>query len=227
MEESTETTPSVTETKTVKQDNRVMITLSAALIGIFLSLVSLVIAFSGMRATESSPATAAKSGNLSFAWVNTDTIWEQYNFVTDVKAELATYEKNLQDNYTARVTAFQNEYNAYVKKASAYQLSLDEQKKTEEKLAMKQQELQELDAKLSQTLLDEKTARNMEVHDSIVNFIARYNKDKKYTFILERSYSGSLLWADASLDITGDIVKGLNKEYKTFKKDKPSDDQKK
>lgn len=226
MDETLEKTPSLTENKALKQDNRVVTALSAAVIGILLALAALIIAFSGNKSAGSGPAGPANNGNLNIAWVNTDTIWEQYNFVSDVKAELATFETNLQDHYTASVTAFQNEYNAYIKKASAYQLSLDEQKKTEEKLAQKQQALQELDAQLSQQLLDEKTARNMEVHDSIVNFIARFNKDHKYAFILERSYGGGLLWADSTMEITNEIVKGLNKEYGDFKKEPVTTDKK-
>lgn len=221
MEEPTGTNLSITENKAVKQDNRMVFVLSAAFLAIILALAALVIAFSGGK-SSSKQENAVAPGNLSFAWVNTDTIWEKYNFVTDVKAELATYEKNLQDQYAASVSAFQKEYDAYIKKASAYQLSLEEQKKTEEKLAQKQQGLQELDAKLSQQLMDAKTARNMEVHDSIVNFIARFNKDKKYNFILERSYGGGLLYADSTMDITNEIIKGLNKEYLTFKKEQPA-----
>ena len=56
----------------------------------------------------------------------------------------------------------------------------------------------------------------MEVHDTIVSFISRFNKMKNYTFIFERSYGGTLLYADPSLEITDEILKGLNGEYEKF-----------
>jgi outer membrane protein len=152
--------------------------------------------------------------------VNTDTILSQYDFVKDVAAELEVYNKNLEDKYTSSAQALQNEYNAYIKKASEYQMTLEQQKKKEEELGQKQQALQQLEAELSQLAMNEKAARNMEVHDSIVNFIARYNKDKNYTYIFERSYGGGVLWADTTLEITNEVLKGLNEEYKAIKKEK-------
>jgi outer membrane protein len=151
--------------------------------------------------------------NTTFAFINTDTIWSRYQFVEDVKNELAALEKNLQSQYSGRMSAFEKEYNDYLKKGTSGQLSLEEQKKTEEKLAKKQQELTALDTELTQQLMAEKETRNMEVHDTIVSFIARFNKTKNYTFIFERSYGGTLLYANPSLDITDEIMKGLSDEY--------------
>jgi outer membrane protein len=192
--------------------------LSVSILSLLIALAALVVVFTTGKPDVGSDTQTASDGKITVAWVNTDSVWEQYDFVTDVKAELAAYEQNLMNQYTASVSAFQNEYNEYIKKASAYQLTLDEQKKTEEKLAKKQQSLQELDAQLSQKLIDEKTTRNMEVHDTIVKFVARFNQKHKYTYILERSYGGSILWADSVLEITSPVIKGLNEEYKKFKK---------
>ena len=220
MNEKTENpivTPEIQDSKTRKKPN---ISLSVSILSLLIALVALVLLFTMGKPGSVNDVKSTPDGKLNIAWINTDTIWEQYGFVADVKTELATYEQNLQNQYASSAQAFQNEYNEYIKKASAYQLSLDEQKKTEEKLSKKQQSLQEMEAKLSQQLLDEKTARNMEVHDTIVNYIARFNKDKKYTFILERTYGGGLLWADSTLEITNVIIKGLNEEYVKIKKQK-------
>jgi outer membrane protein len=158
--------------------------------------------------------------NTTFAFINTDTVWSRYQFVEDVKGELAELEKNLQSQYSGRMSAFEKEYNDYLKKGTSGQLSLDEQKKTEEKLAKKQQELTALDGELTQQLMAEKEKRNMEVHDTIVSYIARFNKSKSYTFIFERSYGGTLLYADPALDITDEIMKGLSDEYGKIKENR-------
>ncbi len=200
------------------------LSLSVSILSLLIALAALVVVFTTGKTEGKSESGTPSDGNISVAWINTDSVWEQYDFVTDVKAELAAYEQNLMNQYTASVNAFQNEYNEYIKKASAYQLTLDEQKKTEEKLAKKQQSLQELDAQLSQKLIDEKTTRNMEVHDTIVKFVARYNQKHNYTYILERSYGGSILWADSVFEITEPVIKGLNEEYKKFKKATPEEE---
>ena len=50
--------------------------------------------------------------------------------------------------------------------------------------------------------------------DSIQHFLASYNKDKKYAFILTKQLGDNLLYADNAYDITEDVVAGLNKAYK-------------
>lgn len=161
-------------------------------------------------ATNSTPPTI---DNISFAYVNTDTLMQDYDFVLDVQVELANFEKNLQNQYTARAKGFEKEYNDYIKRATAGLLTLDQQKKKEEELSKEQMAIQELESNLAMQLQEEKLKRNMEVHDTIVNVIARYNKTKNFTFIFEKSYGGGLLFVNQAFDITNDILNLLNKEY--------------
>ena len=53
--------------------------------------------------------------------------------------------------------------------------------------------------------------------DSIHNFLADYNKDKGYSMILAKS-GLNVLYANPELDITDDVVTGLNKRYKKNQK---------
>lgn len=168
--------------------------------------------------------TPAKSiDHVTFAFVNTDTIWEKYDFVLDVQVDLANLEKIYQNQYATAVSNFQKEYNDYLKKGTAGLLTLNEQKATEEKLTKKQQDISEMENQLSQKLLEQKTLKNQEVHDTIVHHIARYNKSKNYTFIFEKSFGGGLLFANEALDITNDILTGLNKEYEEISKAKKAE----
>jgi outer membrane protein len=217
MTEELENIQELQAPKPAKPEGKFSVSLLLSIFSLLIALAAIAIILTMGKNGNTKDVRPTPGGKITFAWINTDTIWEKYQFVTDVKADLAKYEKDLQDQYDATVAAFQKEYNDYLKKGTSNQLSLDEQKKTEEKLSLKQQSISELDAKLTQKLVDEKTAKNMEVHDTIVNFIARFNKDKKYTFVLENAYGGSLLWADRSLEITEEVLKGLNEEYKQFK----------
>ena len=55
------------------------------------------------------------------------------------------------------------------------------------------------------------------VKAAIDEFVVEYNKDKKYDAILDKSAG---LYFNPALDITGEIVKGLNEAYKNKKGDK-------
>ena len=90
-----------------------------------------------------------------------------------------------------------------------------------------QRDLQELQARLENELASETQKFNEALRDSLNNFLASYNKDKKYDLILSKA-GDNILFADRKYDITQDIVNGLNKRYKpaAAKKDDKKEDKK-
>ena len=79
----------------------------------------------------------------------------------------------------------------------------------------------------------EQAKYNEEMRDSIQNFLKQYNKTKKYDFIMSKA-GDNILLANPKYDITNEVVKGLNKRYKTkpevaekLKKDEKKADKKK
>ena len=54
---------------------------------------------------------------------------------------------------------------------------------------------------------------NEEARDSIQSFLKKYNKTKKYDYVMIKA-GDNLLIANPKYNITNDIVKGLNKRYK-------------
>jgi len=109
---------------------------------------------------------------------------------------------------------FQKDYKAYITRAKAGLLSLNQQKATEAELTQRQQNLGKLDERLSEELMSQKEALNTVLQDTILNFIKKYNEKANYTYILEHAKLSGILFADEAFDITKDIVEGLNMEYK-------------
>ena len=52
---------------------------------------------------------------------------------------------------------------------------------------------------------------NQALQDSLDNFLAEYNKVKKFKVIF---YKAAAVYADKSMDITAEVAEGLNKRYK-------------
>ena len=67
--------------------------------------------------------------------------------------------------------------------------------------------------RLSNEFAAEQNKYNKALHDSIANYLAQYNKDKKYSIIFSKS-GDNLLYADKAYDITREVITGLNKAYK-------------
>jgi outer membrane protein len=153
---------------------------------------------------------------LSIAYVDSDSLWENYEFVKDIKKELKDLEVQLTNDYKAKTMAFQSEYENYLKTGAS--LPKTEQYKKEEALKQKQSSLLELKESLGNKLMEEKEKKNIELQDSIFSFVKRFNQGPKYSFILEKSRTSSVLYANDSLNITKPILNGLNEAYAKSRK---------
>lgn len=149
--------------------------------------------------------------NMSIAYINTDTIMDKYDFAKDMKKELDDYQSKMENDYKAKVTSFQNEYESYLKNGAS--LKLSEQKKKEEELTNKKNQLMSLKEDMSNQLLKKQQAVNTRLLDTVFAFIHRFNEKPKYTYILKKSAEHGILLANDSLEITKDVLKGLNMEY--------------
>ncbi|MEI6695804.1 MAG: OmpH family outer membrane protein [Bacteroidota bacterium] len=148
---------------------------------------------------------------LSIAYVDSDTLWESYDFVKATKKELEELELKLNSNYKAQAMAFKAEYENYLKTGAS--LPLNEQKKREAALQQKQSGLMDLEKSLGNQLLEVKQTKNIQLQDSIYAYINRFNQGPKYSYILEKSRTSGILFANDSLNITKVVIKGLNEAY--------------
>lgn len=169
---------------------------------------------SGNCNKKDSEAHVPSNADGKIAYINTDTIWANFEFVKENKKKIEDLNNKLQAQYSDKANTFQNEYNSYLKNGTSGLLTLDEQKKTEAQLAEKQKHLMGLDQEFSTQLAEAEAKLTGEVQDSIVAFLKRYNVKAKFTYILGYSKGGGILVADENLNITKDVMKGLNEEYK-------------
>lgn len=168
--------------------------------------------------TPTTPQAQTNSAaSIPIAYINSDSLWENYEFVKDVKQQLVDFETKLQSRYNAKTKAFEADYKSSLDKANRGLLTTREKDRVAEELQRKQQDILELDKELSAQLMEKKEKANTQVQDTILAFIKKFNQDSKYLYILEYSKLSGILYADESKDITTEIVKGLNENYIKFK----------
>ncbi len=63
-------------------------------------------------------------------------------------------------------------------------------------------------------MMKEQSELNKKLFESITNFLAEYNKEKGYEIVLSTVVAGNVLYAADGFDITQDVVKRLNEQYK-------------
>lgn len=159
-----------------------------------------------------------QNGELRIAYVDTDSIMLQYEYAKDLEQGLKSYQKQLESSYESQLRKLQTDFENYQKTGD--KLTLTEQRRKEEDLMKRQQELPEVQQKMMSQLQERQVEDNKKLLNSVYAFIKDYNsKNKKFNIILSKSYvSSSVLYADQGLDITKEIIKGLNQEYKDLKK---------
>ena len=166
--------------------------------------------------SPSTTASATKAAE-SIVFVNSDSLVNNYNYFKDIKVKLQSKSKKAQDDLSSKGTAFQREVAEYQQKAQT--LSADERASTEQRLARKQQELQAFNQNASSALANESAGENEKLYDKVAEYLKVYAKEKGYKMVLTYSKSNpSLLFADESLDVTNEVVKGLNDQYTKDKK---------
>jgi len=161
-------------------------------------------------------ATAVKA-NEPIVYVNSDSLLTKYQYFKDLKTKLDAKSKAAQTDLAAKQQAFQREVAQYQQTQNT--LPADQRATTEQRLARKQQELQAYQQNAGAALQNEQGAEQEKLYDKIADYLKIYAKGKGYKMVLTYQKGNSaILFADPSLDVTSEVITGLNEGYKADKK---------
>ncbi len=152
---------------------------------------------------------------LPIAYLNLDSLLVNYEFAIEANDKLMSKQEDARLKLNTRARTLQQEVDDFQRKLdnNAF-LSRERAESEANKLQRKQQELQELEAKLTQDIMLENQNLNMQLADTLTNFLALYNADGRYKMIISNAGKDNVLMADPALDITADVIEGLNARYK-------------
>src|SRR3989344_5038729 len=161
--------------------------------------------------------TDIKASKIVF--VNLDILSEGYDFLKDVSASAQAEQNSLQTQYQTKGQKLQQDYMAFEEKARGGLLSDNQIQAEQEKFAVRKDELDKLQLK-SEALGEKIQARTEEARKNLTDYINEYNKTGNYNYVLTYSEGplSPVLLADPSLDITADILDGINSQYRAKKK---------
>ena len=175
---------------------------------------------------DDQPAAASSEG-LKIAYVEVDSLMTQYDFAKDYSVTLQKKSNNARNTLNQKGNALQAAMNNFQQKINNNGFQSREQAASVQNAIQRQQnDLQELQARLENELATETAKFNEALRDSLQNFLKDYNADKKFDLILSKAGDNILLGA-SRLDITQDVINGLNKRYKPAKKSEASSEDKK
>lgn len=148
-------------------------------------------------------------------YVNTDTIWERYEYVQDVLERLEGKRKQYESQMDSRLREFEREVMEF--QQSGRGMSEVEMQIKQRDLMEKESKLGELKNDLETRFIDEEKEWNDKIRKKIIDFIENETSDLKYHYILSYSLTSDIVLANDSLNLTDRIVRGLNEEYRDKK----------
>ena len=163
---------------------------------------------------DEQPAAATNGEGFKIAFVEVDSLMTQYDFAKDYSVTLQKKSNNARNTLTSKGNALQAAVNNFQQKLNNNGFQSREQAASVQSAIERQQrDLQELQARLENELATETAKFNEALRDSLQNFLKDYNADKHFDLILSKAGDNILLGSN-KLDITQDVINGLNKRYK-------------
>ena len=155
----------------------------------------------------------AKEERGGIAFIDVDSLMKKYEFSRIYTLRITEQRNNFAAQINKKGEALQRSAEKFQQKLQEGRFnSQDEAVKAQQALQRQQQEIQKMQETLTLKLEKEQESFNKALRDSINHFLIDYNRTRKFSMILSKA-GDNILYADSALDITDEVITGLNKRY--------------
>ncbi len=190
--------------------------LSLILNGILLVAVAVLYYLHFASPSKVSSASASNGpSEMKIAYINSDSVLSGYDFFKSTREILEAKGKKLDSDFRNRAQGLQNDYNSYQKNVG--NLTIGQAKAIEEDLAKKQQNLQMYQQSLQQEVAKDEARITQDLYKRITAYLKKYSAEQGYQIVFKFDPSSDVLFGAEPLDITKQVILGLNEAYKSEK----------
>ena len=158
-------------------------------------------------------ATEAAACKGAIVYVDLDRILMEYDMANDLRSVVETKVQNIQAEINRRGQKLEKEVAAYQEKIQKGLMTRSVAEVQGQKLQQQEIDFNNYAAQKQQEIQEEQVVMMNQLGDAIQTFVTKYNEEKQYAMILTNSGGAPVITADAALDITDDVLAGLNEEY--------------
>ncbi|MGM9810696.1 MAG: OmpH family outer membrane protein [Paludibacteraceae bacterium] len=200
--------------------NKIQITIDAILAA---AVVALFVIFFTVKPscgqqTNAEVAPVAE-GNMPVAYLNLDSVLTYYTFAIEASDRLMTKQEDARLKLNSKARTLQSEMADFQRKLeNGAFMSRERAEQKQNELLKKQQDLQDLEAKLTNEIMLENQQLNMQLADTLNSFLREFNADGRYHMIFANTGKDNILQAADSYDITAEVIEALNARYTPKKK---------
>lgn len=162
---------------------------------------------------KSSPVNLGEKSRV--AYIDLDSLQNSYTYYKKIKADFERKQSAANEEITSMQKKYQSRAMQLQQKAGT--MNQQEQEAAMQEINKMQQDLQNRKQGIDNELYNYNSKMKEDVLTRIQNFLKDYNKDGKYSYIF--SYEpGFMFYKDSTLNITPDVIAGLNALYSENKK---------
>ena len=197
---------------------------------LILSIISLVavVAFGIVSLTKGGKTAAQAEGEAveavacegAIVYIDLDRILMEYDMANDLRSVVETKVQNIQAEVNRRGTKLEKDVKAFQEKMEKGLMTRSVAEVQGQKLQQQEQDFNVYAAQKQQEIQEEQVVMMNQLGDAIKTFLDKYNEEKQYSMILTNQGGAPVITGDAALNITDDVLAGLNEEYIKTKNEK-------
>jgi outer membrane protein len=167
------------------------------------------------QALQNKAVPQGPGSNAKVAYIDLDSLQNNYTYYKKIKAEFERKQAAANDEISGMQKKYQNRAMQLQQKGTT--MTQPEQEAAMQEINKMQQVLQSKKQEIDNELYNYNSKMKEDILTRIQNYLKEYNKDGRYSYIF--SYEpGFMFYKDSSLDITPDVIAGLNNLYTENKK---------
>ncbi len=189
----------------------------SVLAGIVIAALSLAGCTSGKANGEVGSGEAVKTNGTGtkIVYINTDTLMSNYLLAIELNEAFWKKQEERRTELNIKAKSLDQETNEFQRKLQNNGfLSEARAVDARDQLLIKQENLRRLQQDMMDKTAREQNELNKQLYDKLTSFLKEYNKEKGFDIVLSTQVGSTVLYAVDGFDITNDVVKGLNEEYK-------------
>jgi outer membrane protein len=149
------------------------------------------------------------------AYFEMDSVEQQYLYIKDVQNKLKARERTMRGELEGMRNGYMGRIQQLQSKAAT--MSQQEGEAAQAEINQMERNMQQKEAKLAQELQEEQFKLMQDINQRIEGFLTEYNADKGFSYIISRQSGDFIYFKDTTLNITNEVVKGLNARYESEK----------
>lgn len=163
-------------------------------------------------------APASQSGGVKIAYINGDTLDEQYIWLKKQKEAIQQRMQSAENSLAAKEQALMKDASALQERFQTGTMTQADAEKQQNVLMQRGQKLEEEKARLGKSLSEEQKKAFNDLYANVEKHLKTLSSKIGYDYILSYSRGGQILMANDSLDITKEVLEMLNAQDQEPKK---------